>query len=407
MINKAIRKSQKPLVLILSIIGAVIGLSLLMTVTQVVVSLDVVKHGESGAIDEQYLVIKKQISSANTLTSFMNQGEDGDEASLFTDDEIDEVRQQPFVEDLAAFSSGRNFMVSAEVMLQNGSQGSTLGFIESLPDKFIDVDPKQWKWQEGDAFVPLIMSISFLDMYNHGLAESMNQPKVSKEIAGSIPIKVTIKGNGQIGNFEAYIVAFSDRINSALVPYDFLNFANEKFGSGVEQQPSKLIIATKNNKDPRISKFIEEYGYEANNEQLRGTIIEKLIQPSLYFSAVLCIIIIVMTILIFLLYGEILIIKSKYDIHVLSLLGFKWKAISKVFNQFFLKIYAIIAALALIVFFIAKVFIDHIISESLSFYDLPIISWQTIAAMLLFLGLFVIINILNTRKHIKKIARGH
>lgn len=404
MINKAIQKSQKPLILFLSMAGAIIGLSLLMIVTQVLTNLTLVKNGESGAIDEQYLVLSKEVSSASTISGFMNQ--DGDEA-LFTNEEIDDLIAQPFVKDYAPFSSGRNFSVMAKVKLDNGSQGSTLGFIASLPDRFIDVDPEDWQWKEGDDYIPLIMSISFLDMYNHGLSVSMNQPKVSKEIAGSIPIEVTITGNGKKETYVAYIVAFSDRINSALVPYSFLNFANERFGSGTEQLPSQVMIATKNNKDPRITNYLQEHSLVANKEQLRGTIIEKLIMPTLFFSGVLCVIIIVMTILIFILYGEILIIKSKYDIHVLSLLGFKWKVISEVFNQFFLKVYGAIAGISLIIFFIAKIFLDQIISMSLAFEDLPLISWQTIAAMLLFLGMFIVINIFNTRKHIKRIAGGN
>lgn len=403
MINKAIQKSQKPLVLILSMAGAIIGLSLLMTVTQVLSNLALVKNGESGAIDEQYLVLSKEISSASTISGFMNSS--GDEA-LFTEDEIDDLISQPFVKDYAPFSSGRNFSVMAKVKLGNGSQGSTLGFIASLPDRFIDVDPDDWQWKEGDDYIPLIMSISFLDMYNHGLSVSMNQPKVSKEIAGSIPIEVTISGNGMKETYMAKIVAFSDRINSALVPHSFLNFANGKFGSEVEQQPSQVMIATKNNKDPKITQYLESHGLVANKEQLRGTIIEKLIMPTLLFSAILCVIIIVMTILIFMLYGEILIIKSKYDIHVLSLLGFKWKVISAVFNKFFFKIYGIIAGISLLIFFVAKIFLDRIIANSLAFEDLPIISWQTVVAMILFLGMFIVINIFNTRKYIKRIAKG-
>ncbi|MCB9195627.1 MAG: hypothetical protein H6600_06030 [Flavobacteriales bacterium] len=403
MINKAIQKSQKPLVLILSMAGAIIGLSLLMTVTQVLTNLSLVKNGESGAIDEQYLVLSKEISSASTISGFMNSSSD---EALFTEEEIDDLISQPFVKDYAPFSSGRNFSVMAKVKLGNGSQGSTLGFIASLPDRFIDVDPDDWQWKEGDDYIPLIMSISFLDMYNHGLSVSMNQPKVSKDIAGSIPIEVTISGNGMKETYMAKIVAFSDRINSALVPHSFLNFANGKFGSGVEQLPSQVMIATKNNKDPKIGQYLKDHGLEANKEQLRGTIIEKLIMPTLFFSAVLCVIIIVMTILIFMLYGEILIIKSKYDIHVLSLLGFKWKVISAVFNKFFFKIYGFIAGISLIIFFIAKIFLDQIIVNSLAFENLPIISWQTILAMMAFLGMFIVINIFNTRKYIKRIAKG-
>lgn len=404
MINQAIQKSQKPLILFLSMAGAIIGLSLLMIVTQVLTNLDLVKNGESGAINEQYLVIKKQISSASIISGFLDSDEN---ASLFTQEEIDELAEQPFVEDFAPFSSGRNITVSAKVKLNNGNQGSTLGFIASIPDKFIDVDPEDWAWQEGDDYVPLIMSIGFLDMYNHGLSISLNQPKVSKEVAGTIPIEVSISGNGKSGKYMAYIVAFSDRINSALVPYDFLNYANETYGSGTEQMPSQIMIATTNNKDARITQFLEQKQYEANNEQLRGTVIEKLIQPILYFSAVLCLIIIIMTVLIFVLYGEILIVKSKYDIHVLSLLGYRWKTISAVFNQFFLKVYGAIAGIALIIFFIAKYFLDKIITENLAFEELPVISWQTLVAMCLFIGMFIVINIFNTRKHIKRIARGN
>jgi hypothetical protein len=384
--------------------GAIIGLSLLMIVTQVLTDLDVVRNGESGAINEQYLVVKKKISSASTISGFLQSDEN---QALFTQEEVDDLAAQPFVMDMAPFSSGRNFKVSAKVKLNNGSQGSTLGFIASIPDKFIDVDPEDWQWKEGDEFIPLIMSIGFLDMYNHGLSISLNQPKVSKEVAGTIPIEVSISGNGQTGKYMAYIVAFSDRINSALVPYDFLNYANNKYGSGEEQMPSQIMIATKNNKDPKISQYLESKSYETNNEQLRGTIIEKLIQPILYFSAVLCFIIIVMTILIFILYGEILIVKSKYDIHVLSLLGYKWKTISAVFNQFFLKVYAAIAGISLVIFFIAKIFINGVIIQNLAFDSLPFISWQTLLAMVLFIGLFIVINIFNTRKHIKRIARGH
>lgn len=397
MINKAIQRTQKPFILFLSIAGAVIGLSLLMIVTQVYTNLNLVKQGESGAINEQFLVIKKEIGVMNTM---------GASSSSFSAEEVEDIIAQKFVLDYAPFVTGRNFEVFAEMGLETGQKGSSLGFIESLPDKFIDVDPKDWTWNEQQEFIPIIMPTSFLDMYNFGLAESINSPKISKDMAGLLSIKVRIKGNNLQGIYYGRVTAFSDRINSALVPLDFLSYANNKYGSGDQQEPSKIIIATANNKDPRIAKYLEENGYETNNEQLRGTIIERLIQPILTFTGMLCVIIIIMTILIFILYGEILIIKSKYDIHVLSLLGFKWKSISKVFNQFFLKVYGIITLISLVIFFIVKILVDNVIKENLVFDSLPIISWQTILAMVLFLAMFISINVLSTRKQIKKIASG-
>lgn len=397
MINKAIQRTQKPFILFLSIAGAVIGLSLLMIVTQVYTNLNIVKQGDSGAINEQFLVIKKEIGVMNTM---------GASSSSFSSEEVEDIIAQKFVLDYAPFVTGRNFEVFAEMGLETGQKGSSLGFIESLPDKFIDVDPTDWTWSEQAEFVPIIMPTSFLDMYNFGLAESINSPKISKDMAGLLSIKIRINGNNLQGIYYGRVTAFSDRINSALVPLNFLSYANNKYGSGDQEEPSKVIIATANNKDPNIAKYLEENGYETNNEQLRGTIIERLIQPILTFTGMLCIIIIVMTILIFILYGEILIIKSKYDIHVLSLLGFKWKAISKVFNQFFLKVYGVITLISLVIFFIVKMLVDNVIKENLVFDNLPIISWQTILAMVLFLAMFISINIFSTRKQIKKIASG-
>jgi hypothetical protein len=368
-----------------------------MIVTQVYINLNLVKQGDSGAINEQFLVIKKEISAMTTI---------GAASSSFTQEEIDDIIAQPFVLDYAEFTTGRNFELFAEMGLETGQSGSSLGFIESVPDKFIDVDPKDWTWNEQQEFIPIIMPTSFLDMYNFGLAESINSPKISKDMAGLLSIKIRIKGNNLQGIYYGRVTAFSDRINSALVPIDFLNYANNKYGSGEQQEPSKIIIATANNKDPKIAKYLSDNSLETNNEQLRGTVIEKLIQPILTFTGMLCVIIIIMTIVIFILYGEILIIKSKYDIHVLSLLGFKWKDISRVFNQFFLKIYGIIAGISVVIFFIVKYFIDQIIQNNLVFDNLPIISLETIIAMVLFLGLFISVNIFSTRKQIKKIAKG-
>ena len=44
--------------------------------------------------------------------------------------------------------------------------------------------------------------------------------------------------------------------------------------------------------------------------------------------------------------------------------------------------------------------------ENIVFYNLPSISWQTILVMMLFLAMFISINIFSTRKQIKKIAKG-
>ncbi|MFT5601858.1 MAG: hypothetical protein ACI9N1_002107, partial [Flavobacteriales bacterium] len=65
MIHKAIQRAQKPLVLFLSIAGAVIGLSLLMITTQVYTDMNDIKNGNSDG--DQFLVITKKVGLGNTM----------------------------------------------------------------------------------------------------------------------------------------------------------------------------------------------------------------------------------------------------------------------------------------------------------------------------------------------------
>jgi hypothetical protein len=90
----------------------------------------------------------------------------------------------------------------------------------------------------------------------------------------------------------------------------------------------------------------------------------------------------------------------------LSLLGYRWKDIAMVFNMYFLIIYGVIALISISIFFVAKYFIDTFIEETLFYSEQPFIAWETVVAVILFLGLFISINILSTRRQIISIAKN-
>jgi len=395
MIGKALEKSQKPIVLFLSIAGAVIGLSLLLTVTQAYVDIKTASTVENDAFSNQFLVINKEVSNFGMITQA---------STHFTKEELSELEQQPFINKVSPFANLQDVYLSAKISIGGRNDGSTLAYFESVPDEFLDIDTENWSWEEGED-VKIILPTFFLDSYNFGLSEALGAPKLSKSSLGLIPIKLTAKDKSRkiIKNYTAYVSGYTDRINSAIVPLDFIKHLNKTLGSGAETKSSRVILETSNNKDPRLINFLESKGYFTNKESLRATLLERLIYPIVQFVAILCFVIICMTLLIFLLYGEVLIVNSKFDIEVLALLGYKWKAISKIFNQYFVKIYAIIIACSLTIYAFAKIFINQVIFEYLEFEGLPIMSWQTIVMLFLFIGIFIGINIFNTRRHIKKI----
>ena len=169
------------------------------------------------------------------------------EKNLFQPAEVEEIRSKPFVEDVAP-------LVSNQFRAQL-SGGDILPFrtdflLESVENKFIDTVPPNFTWQEGQRNVPIIISSDFLEIYNV-FAPAQGLPQVSSETASNIPAQISVTGNGASAVFNAHIVAFSDRINSVLVPKSFLEWANQKYGEQAPTGYTRLYIkmADANNTD--------------------------------------------------------------------------------------------------------------------------------------------------------------
>ena len=99
-------------------------------------------------------------------------------------------------------------------------------FFESIPDSFLDQNPRFWNWEKNASFVPIIVPKFYLDLWNFGLAPSRTEyPSLSEKTASSMPIEIFI-GEDQSVRLIGKFVAFSKRINSVLVPEGFLRWAN-------------------------------------------------------------------------------------------------------------------------------------------------------------------------------------
>jgi hypothetical protein len=111
-----------------------------------------------------------------------------------------------------------------------GAAAKTDLFFESIPDEFLDFIPKDWNWNENSEVVPIMVPKFYLDLWNFGLAPSrVEYPALSTEAATGMPIELFI-GKNRETTLSGRFVAFSKRINSVLVPANFLKWANKKFG---------------------------------------------------------------------------------------------------------------------------------------------------------------------------------
>ena len=396
--KKAINKKQNMFTLAFSALGAILGFTLLLITLQLFTDVDTIFKNESDVIDSEFLVLKKHVSTLNTIGLAGN--------TAFDTDEIEEIKNQYFIKDIAPFKNA-TFEVMAVLGMEGGKFPTmkSLAFFESVPDHFIDAETKNWGWEKGDTQVPIILPNTYLDAYNFGIAQAAGTPQVSKGIIGAFSIQLEVSGNGKKAEYHGNVINFSDRINSILVPNSFLHFANIEYGSPANQETFRVIVEVTDANDPSLKKYIEDNGYETNSEQLRGGKVEQILRGFLNFHVLIGIIIILQSAFLFVLYSQILIQKSKYEIQLLLILGYKWKTITNQINKSFILVFVLVGLVSFLCFGAVKLWFNAWLLKEVGMEGTSLISLNTLLFGVGFLLLFLFltgINISNKVKHLAK-----
>lgn len=267
-----------------------------------------------------YIIISKEVSSIKTFTR---------DKTVFEEEEINDIKKQSFTKDLGVFEPAL-FSVDTQIG-QSASMPyfSTDLFFESLPDRFLDIENDEWKWKEGDTFVPIILPKNYLDLYNFGFALSKGLPQVSEGVFSQIPFTIRIANGTETLEFKARVVDFSDRLNTILVPQDFMTWANQKYGNNAPKEVSRLIIKTDTSANPDILKYLNDRGYESDKEKLKNSKLGFYLQIA--FSIVLIVggIIVMSSLWLLLINFQLIIEKSKDRIKSLFHLGYSVRILSK------------------------------------------------------------------------------
>lgn len=207
----------------------------------------------------EYIIATKKIS---TLGSFAGK------SNTFSKDEIQALKQQPFVKSVGAFTPTL-FKVSAGLGMEKaGIHLSTEMFFESVPDEYVDVNLDKWHFDNETGSIPIIIPRNYLNLYNFGFAQSRSLPKLSEGVMSLIQMEVSMRGNGRVEQYKGNIVGFSNRLNTILVPQSFMDWANRNFAPDDEAQPSRLIVEVKNPTDTAIADYFRQKNYETEGDDL-------------------------------------------------------------------------------------------------------------------------------------------
>lgn len=332
LVVRLLRKNTSAARVAAFVVSNFIGLAIVLGALQFYGDARSIWDEEDSFIKTDYLVVNKRVTSANTL---------GAESTSFTEAEISDIEAQPWVRKVGRFSAN-DFRVAANIS-QQGRDLSTYMFFESIPDEFVDVPKGEWTYRPGSDEVPIIISKDYLTLYNFGFATSAGLPQLSEGLMSGIPMNLTMRSDDgtRIMRLHGRVVGYSNRLNTILVPQEFMEESNRRLGTGRVRQPSRLIIDVNSPGDVAISKYLEEHGYELAGDK-KGSSAAFMLKVVIGVVLAVGAIITILSIFILLLSISLILEKNRMTLHRLMMLGYDAGAVGRPYRM--LVIWASVAA---------------------------------------------------------------
>lgn len=342
---------------------------------------------------KEYLIITKKISAIGSFAGKTN---------TFSEDELKSLQEQRFSKDVGAFTPSQ-FKVSAGFgMKEAGISLSTEMFFESVPNKFVDVSLDKWNFDKESRSIPIIIPRSYLNLYNFGFAQSRSLPKLSEGVMGLIQMDIVIKGNGRLEQYKGNIVGFSNRLNTILVPEDFMKWANSEFADENKPQPVRLIVEVDNPADDGIARYFQEKGYEAENDKLDAgkttyflRLITGIVMGVGLFISILSFYILMLSIFL-------LLQKNTVKLESLLLIGYSPAKVAIPYQVLTLGLNLIVLALSIGIVMYMRGMYTEVLTQLFPQMEMSIM-WPAYVAGIILFSLVSVINIIAIRKKIASI----
>jgi hypothetical protein len=312
-LRKLLLRTQHRSRLIAALLALCVGTTLLLLSVMIWWNFRELLYGknQNDSLGSTFLIVGKKVTQQNMGVP---------NATVFALPDIDSLKHAPQVQDVGVITSN-HFPVYAMM-------GGKLAFatdmpLESVPDKFIDNLPTDWKWEPGNRDLPIIVSSQFLDIYNYVFAPSQNLPQLSEASVKSIALTLKI-GNGEKSElFTAHVAGFSDRIGSVLAPQSFIDYGNQTYGkTGMAYAPSQVIIKAQDPSDTRFTEYLNSHGYSTNSQNLRWSKIRAIVEIVTTATGVLALLLMGIGTLVFILFIELTIARAQHSLALLLQIGY-------------------------------------------------------------------------------------
>ncbi|MEI6088056.1 MAG: hypothetical protein WCR66_10735 [Bacteroidota bacterium] len=388
LLKKLIRNSAGQAKFVLAVIGLSIALILILSAVQLQSNYNELLNGKNNQDSiANFLVVNKSLNDQNVG------------ASSLSDSQLNDLKKQPFIESIGSLTASR-FKSSIQSNSQLFPFYTDIAF-ESVPEEFIDVNTKDWHWDEQASYLPIIVPNQFLDFYNFQYSFSQNLPQLTPQVVKMVSFKVTLQGTGQSFVLNGRVVGFSNRISSMLVPQSFMDWANSKFAnSSVFQQPSRVVIKTRDAGNPALTNYIKQQGLITDSDKTRFSRYRQVVDFIVNISSVTGLLMFSFALLIFSLFIQLSIASCKEEIELLILIGNSPKNIGRFLMNRFFPPNIIIITIGLMMITIAQYALSDILKAKQIILS-PYLSWQTILAACILLIVIAIANYITIQKYLR------
>ncbi|MCX6181658.1 MAG: hypothetical protein NT150_07010 [Bacteroidetes bacterium] len=360
--------------LVLTMIALVIGVSLMAVTINLYLNFkDLLSDND--AFSNNYLVVNKSVGYLNTF---------GFSSTTFDDDEIADIKGNPLILDAEGFKANQ-----FDVELKTGEPINLRMeiYFESISKKYIDKVPSTWTWKEGEEVVPIIMSTEFYNLMSFGFTPTKKGiPQIPKSLLLNKTFDLYIRGEKGEKRMKTQIVGYSDRINSLIVPQEFLNWANANIGKGKTGTYSRVMLEVEDASSPGLNKYLEENGYVTNKDQLLSGSGKTKIKLFLSVLGLIGGLIVILTLNTLVMNIQLLVSKAKAELKMLFSLGYRLKTL---FGYMFYG-FLVMQLLPLILIFVLLPLINSGIQSGLNEFMPNFVLETSMEVMLIPVGVFVL-----------------
>ena len=390
LIWKLLRKHVSLFELSIFFIANLIGMVVILAGVQVYTDLRPLVTGENALVGNDYVVISKPVKRVNSK-------------AVFSAEEIEELKTQPFTLRLGEFTPAQ-YQVYGGINI-NGQSLSTLMFFEAIPDEFMDVKSKEWKFKPSKHKIPIVIPRNYLNLYNFGFSQTSDKlPQITESMMKDLELELKLSGDGNTQTLTGKVVGFSDRLNTILVPYDFITWSNKRFAKSEKVEISRLIIEVVNPSDPALLSYFREHGYVPEEKPAESSKALFLLRVGVGVIIFIGVVFSILSLIILTLSIYLLLQKNIEKLENLRLIGYTTSAVARPYNVIAITLSVSIMILSLwIISQLRLIYIDYL-AESTGREIHGTMALTIVCGLALMVGI-IIFNIGIIRRKIVEISR--